>query len=871
VLAEFSTNAQPHHVNFNFSLCELDDASHAHEHQGRHHVLIHLAQTLEEWHRYAGDVSNLKSAVGHGAEALELCYAENMLCPSVWVFNAIILEAHFECTSNFEDLRSAELLCREAISICDTAHPLIATIYQTLGWIVLRQSQENGDVKLIEEAVSLQKAGLRRLHQTEFHVKHRHLHSLSIALSLQLKSGGDQKIDQAFSVISEAMQLCPTTHIDRWTIHSFMLQQQYSAYHRSGSIEYLDKAIDLGHQALSMGILNLSLRSFFSDGVANMLRVRYETRKTDENDIKESVKLHREALQFSVSSHVHKWTCQWGLAQSLVVQFRLDGDLGHLEEASQLYHHIISALPSNHPGRPSTISTFAQCLSLRGKETGEITDLNRAVDMDREAVASESPYLSDHLGITIQMVSHLCSRSEVLRGSEGLDEAISLSEEFMKSLPDGDINRPEAIYLFSKARFLRGTYMNDSEDIDVAIAKLSQMERSLSQSDNGPESLCTLASCHLVRFRQSSDIHHALRAKDIISDLLRRIIPDHYEHFTCLITAAEIYLEPSTPYFSIDTVLKHLGDALETGHRDVRSKIRSAKQILHKMETQQLDLFTTASQNSLLLLNIMTSVVALLPRIAFFGLHPQSRLQSIGEGQSIALTGASHALNMSLPERALEILEQGRAIFWTHTLRMRSPFDNVPKDLQSRLISLARRLEKVTSASDKSMDQQVLDREIAQRRQQSEEFNSLVQHVRCLPGLEKFMLHDEYSTLAKAAEKGPVVVLVSSTVDCHAIVLNSLGEAVDIHLKEVTDKWLAESASIWRSTVIEARAAIRDSRKLVKTKQTVDPRHNEAEKILRLLWTNIVWPVLEVLRIKVYIPVLYVQYKYSSHVADTRP
>jgi tetratricopeptide (TPR) repeat protein len=818
---------------------------------------------MEELHRYAGDASNLKSAVRHGAEALALCEAENIVCPAVWVFNAIILEAHFEHTSDSKDLRSAELLCREALPLCDTAHPLNATICLILGSIVLRRCQETGDIILIEEAVGLQQDGLNRLHQTKSHMKHRHLRGLAGALAFQRSRGGNQNPDQPLSVISEAMQLCPTTHVDRWTIQFFLLQQLYTAYHRSGTIEYLDSAIELGRQALSEAeVLSLSLRSFYLDGVAHMLRARYETSKTDDKDIEESIELHRQSLRISTRGHVHEWTSQWGLAQSLVVQFRLNGDLGHLEEASQRYRHIVNVLPSSHPGWSAAIATLAQCLSLRGKETGDITDLNQALEMDREAVAGSHISFGNRLEATTQMVSHLCSRFEMLGGSEDLDEAISLSEEILKSLSDGDINRPEVIYLLSKARFLRGTCRNDSEDIDMAIEVLSPMRRLLSESGNGPERLRTLASCHLVRFRQSSDVHHALCAKDIISDLLRDIIPGHYERFQCLISAAEIYMEPGTPYFSVDIVLEHLGDALEASHRDVRSKIRGAKQILHKMETQQRDLFTTASPNSMSLLNIMTKAVALLPRVAFFGIHPLSRLQSLGEGQSIALTGASQALNMSLPETALEILEQGRAVFWTHTLRMRSPFDNVPKDIQGRLVSLARRLEKVTGTSDKSMDQQAVEREIAQRRQQSEEFNSLVENVRCLPGLERFMLHDQYSTLAKAAEKGPIAVLVSSAVDCHAIVLNSFGQAVHILLKEVTDKWLMESASIWRSTVIEARAAIRDSRKLVKAKKAVGSRQAEAERILRLLWTNIVSPVFEVLRFKVGIPMSWVKYQH---------
>jgi hypothetical protein len=220
------------------------------------------------------------------------------------------------------------------------------------------------------------------------------------------------------------------------------------------------------------------------------------------------------------------------------------------------------------------------------------------------------------------------------------------------------------------------------------------------------------------------------------------------------------------------------------------------------------------------------------------------------------MTGASHALYLSLPEKALEIMEQGRAILWTHILRLRSPFDDVPEHLRARLVDLARRLEKVTNAPESPTDQEYIDREVARRRKDSDEFISIVQQVRCLPGLERFMLPEECSTLKRVAEKGPVVVLVGSTLACHAIVLTSSKNAVSVRLEAVTDKWLGESASVWRSAVIEARSVLKDGRKLVKSKKAPGPCNLRTERILRLLWENVVFPVIQVLGIKVRLTVL---------------
>jgi hypothetical protein len=263
------------------------------------------------------------------------------------------------------------------------------------------------------------------------------------------------------------------------------------------------------------------------------------------------------------------------------------------------------------------------------------------------------------------------------------------------------------------------------------------------------------------------------------------------------------------------------------------------------------DAFTMTSSTSFKLLDIIGNAVMLLPRIAFFGIHLHSRLQSLKEGQSIAMTGASLALNLSQAERALEIMEQGRAIFWTHTLRLRSPFNGIPDELHNRLLVLARRLEKVASVSENSTDQRYMEKEIAQRRKDSEEFNSLVDRVRLLPGRERFMLPDEYSALKGVTEKGPVAVLVCSPVACHAMILMPSGSVSTVPLKAVTNKWLVESASTWRSTVIEARSELRDKRKMVKAKKVPDSSHTRSGRILRLLWINVVFPVIQALHIEV--------------------
>jgi tetratricopeptide (TPR) repeat protein len=862
LLADFYTDVQAHHsVSATFP-SDLNKAEHPVECQRRHHVLIQLARTLNERHRYARDASDLESAARYCEEALALCHAENMVCPTVLVFYADTLASSFEVTTNSGELHTAEMLCREATPLCMASHPLNSSICHLHSWIVLRKFQHSGDETLLNEAIHLQRVGLKQLPETELQNRHRHLLRLSLILTTKHAYLGNQDDDGVLSSMEEAFRICPRMHVDRWVIYTQIMRQLLDEYNRSGEPEILNRAIELGREALGMGMLpHAARRAGLLNNMANCLRIRHETARTDDHDLRESIELYREALKISLPGGLGYCFYLGNLAMALTSQFRMDGDVSHLEEVSQLYHRASNMLLKDHLWQSHMIYCLAESLGLRFRETGDIAELNRAIDLDTQALAALHLSTVNYSHCALQMVSHLCFRFEVLHGNDDLKKAITVAEELFQSLPVGDINQPASILVLAKVRLLCAIDNNYLGDIELTIQMLLSNQDELSRSSLGPESLRTLAACYVVKWRQSSDVNHTLRARDIINEALESVSPDHYERFQSLIDAAGLYMEHGAPYCDIDVALRYLSDALQNTRRDVRSKIHCVKRILAKLVMEHYDLFTMTSSTSFKLLDIIANAVALLPRIAFFGIHLYSRLQSLKEGQSIAMTGASLALNLFQAERALEIMEQGRAIFWTHTLRLRSPFDDIPDELHNQLLGLARRLEKVASASENPTHQRYRDKEIAQRRKDSEEFNSLVDQVRLLPGRERFMLPDEYSTLKGVTEKGPVVVLVSSTLACHAMILMPSGSVSTLPLEAVTNKWLVESASTWRSTVIEARSELRDKHRLGMVKNVPDSSYTRSDSILRLLWMNVVFPVIKALHIEVRLRFVRPEYK----------
>jgi tetratricopeptide (TPR) repeat protein len=358
---------------------------------------------------------------------------------------------------------------------------------------------------------------------------------------------------------------------------------------------------------------------------------------------------------------------------------------------------------------------LGRALGYRSEQTADSADLDEALDIGRRALEIAAPH-NQYTYAALAMIANLCSRFNIRREVGDLEKAISLVEELRRSVPSDHLNENHAVSEISEAFLLRGRHTSNLGDIGEAIKMLTEFLPDHEQSLYGPDLLRKLVSSYLTRFRLTGDTADAHHALSITTTLVDRAVLGYHARFQCLLQVAELYLEPGTPFRSVPVALSYFENALADTHRDVRSRLQGAKYLLGILETQYRDVFSAAYPIQLQLLGIYTTAISLLPRVAFFGLHLHSRLLSLGIGQTIALVGASLALILSLPERALEILEQGRATFWTHNLRLRSPFDSVPENLRGRIIPLARQLERVSDTADYTRKPGSMEVESARRR-----------------------------------------------------------------------------------------------------------------------------------------------------------
>ena len=122
-------------------------------------------------------------------------------------------------------------------------------------------------------------------------------------------------------------------------------------------------------------------------------------------------------------------------------------------------------------------------------------------------------------------------------------------------------------------------------------------------------------------------------------------------------------------------------------------------------------------------------------------------------------------------ERAIEVLEHGRALLWSEMRGFRISTDQLKllheadRDLADKFTEINRKLEKqITSASlDRSVgtdDGDLKMRKLENRQHElSKKREALISKIRGLPGLERFLLPSSFDTLRSAASRGPVIVI----------------------------------------------------------------------------------------------------------------
>lgn len=418
------------------------------------------------------------------------------------------------------------------------------------------------------------------------------------------------------------------------------------------------------------------------------------------------------------------------LSLSLVCRFDVAGDADDLEEALGLAENATKIVPLTHTFRPHTISHLADILLRRYQLTHKKLDLDRAINTLKESTQIHSAQLAYHSDHLLSLSRALLLRWKDFSSEESeIDEAVQLAKDALLLRQPGNPRRHEALNVLSEALCARFTQHHFREDYDMAVKfQKEAVDISPLESVFRPQTLFRLAKFFLLLDVPCFDPASAM---SLCTEALE-----------CSIATAYLCLQDAI----------NIQPALEAAAR----------------------LPSFSPDNRRQLLNVYRITLNLLPQVAYFGLDAPARLRVLKGAEKFAATAAAHAILLGQPETAVEALEQGRGIFWNQSLKLRNQPSGLPSDIQERLSDMTHRLERAMcqtpqdSSYKKKAEIEDFDRKL---RHLSNEFQVLVEQIRNLPGHERFLLPLEFATLSTAAQRGPIIVfLTSEIIDCAIIV-----------------------------------------------------------------------------------------------------
>lgn len=487
--------------------------------------------------------------------------------------------------------------------------------------------------------------------------------------------------------------------------------------------------------------------------------------------------------------------------------------------------------------------------------TLNFADLEEGIVLLRESARRFAKIASQNAFTYFNLANALKLRYKHMKDADDLEEACDLHSSWLQIHYRVDNSREHFRFLYNVANLRRVRYEHSGDIEDLQLAIKFQEEAVLVQPAGNPDMSLMydeLATCYRLRTERLHSLEDAQKALISQMQALDYAPIGQSRRSHILFGMARLYLLPILAEQSIHSALKMYLEAIKDEHCSVQSRLAEGLEVVRLLQSSMQDGGLHEANLHALLLRAYRHTVSLLPQIAYFGLDVQSRFHALSQAPNLAAEAAVHAMSIKETSAALELLEEGRAVFWVQFSRLRSSFKHLPPGLADELTEVARNLELGAgqiNGPSRSDHNATLAHETraGARRQLSERFESLLGQVRSLPGLDRFMLGNTVSILTVAAKTSPVVVLIATSSYCGALLIRDSTSAVE-ELRLGDAKIIRALGSI-QQRLWSARQATRGS--LATRAIKLKPKHHSPSDPLNDIWNQVMQKVIEALGLKV--------------------
>lgn len=718
-----------------------------------------------------------------------------------------------------------------------------------------------------------------------------------LALSLKVKAeffmdDRDNSYDQAIHLFREALTSSMSNDYELGILRGGLASTLHARYFSQGSPGDLQEGNHMARVALALRPPGHRDRASALRTLGNGL-FAWAERSHEISDLEEAIRILEEALNLSSRSIL----IMNSLADALTMRFDLNGASEDLERAANIFKDAISICEEHSAYLPVLLNNYSLTLNQQWLTNHTLETLESCLHARRRCLS----LIDIHNSRWRYTVAHnlaviLLSRFELYGDRENLDEAHAL---LIECLADSHHNSPDRAYwLHTLARLykLRFLQLEDTHALFQSVGACEESIRHIILSDYRQKHYYTQAAyIHGLLFKHTGMTHLASleRAIKYWTKALECCPPGELQRTSCLtglasayadrfrllhqhddakramlhqqegvtISAkqngsvraafgmANLYLLDGSEYYSIEKALELVLLTMRHAEAYPQHRLDEVVDFLEELSGKQ-HLQKMSAAQSTELLRVYELAIDDLPKCAFHGMHSRGQLFVLRPTDLLALGAAQQALFLDQPERAIECLEQGRAVFWSQYVRLRIHHitnhgsDDVLHDL-SRVAQMLQSAYKEDSETDRSAK----EAQAGRQRQLGAQFDRLVAEARTVPGFERLLLPETFSSLNQAAEKYPVVVLVAGFRACSAIVLMpGRTSAIAIHLESVNRaqlETLIKQLSLGNTSV---RGQSTRSRAIQVRRRKGDPEGTPS--VLQELWKVVMKPVFRVVELK---------------------
>jgi tetratricopeptide (TPR) repeat protein len=538
----------------------------------------------------------------------------------------------------------------------------------------------------LEEAIELYENVLRL--RPSGHEKHvEAVSSLGEALYCHcLHVGTDTaRAHRCFELLREALRLRPPGNPDRdHSLHHLARALYFVGYkQRSGGSDTLTESIELNREALELRPVTHPQRVNSLNNLACTLRRSFEHCGNLEL-LEESIGHLRHMMQLLEPGHSLHCSALTNLAMALQESFQHQGGFETLAEAISLHRKALRLRPAGHPRRWDILENLARAIRMAFSSQRLPELLSEVTKLEREVLQGMPATYLERGRAMANLADSLLAEYQQHRNSSTLAEAVGLLRQALDLLPAGRLDRDIVVYNLAEALFATYDVNRDSVHLHEAI-QLHREALTLRPLGNvrRPESLQRLGNL-LCR----AEIESWAEAFAFYHEALNLSPPGYPARARLLFDTSKCLLDPSSPFFNLSEGIKRLSEGYSSPFTHVNERLRCAVSELGKVEDAYAHDESTETGDpqarqhlSSRILDLYSQVISLLPRAANFGLNHATRLQAVVGTDEIARNAAARAIRMGCVSQAVEMLEEGRGVFWSHTLRLRSDaFDDVSVD-----------------------------------------------------------------------------------------------------------------------------------------------------------------------------------------------